>query len=164
MTDSVKKVISAFLAATTLLFFSCTDSIDETASFTIQISRNSRSAISGISRSYNSSLNANLAIGRKIYFWGITDQQENTTSREFELKAIGNHCRIWYHHNSTLVSIPQTKFAQLAATIDNVFVEETSIFGSNVIPTLIHPTEINVILHSKFKGKGFLLILYNLLV
>ena len=47
MTDSVKKVISAFLAATTLLFFSCTDSIDETASFTIQISRNSRSAISG---------------------------------------------------------------------------------------------------------------------
>ena len=40
----------------------------------------------------------------------------------------------------------------------------SAIFGSNVIPTLIHPTLKKVILHSKFLGNGFLLTLYILLV
>ncbi len=94
---------------------------------------NSRSAGSGFSRNYNSALTGNLNVGYEKYFYGINSQNNNVTSRQFTLKANGTHCRIWYNNTSSLISIPDTQFTNLANIIDQVFVEETSIFGSNTI-------------------------------
>ncbi|WP_022931432.1 hypothetical protein [Treponema bryantii] len=99
----------------------------------IKINNSSRSAVSGFSRNYNSLLTQNLTTGDQGQFFGITGANDSITSNTYTLKAIGSHCRIWYYHNSNLVSIPDQKFVDLAQTLDSVFVEETSIFGSNII-------------------------------
>ena len=95
---------------------------------------NSRAA--GIYASYNSGLSGTLNVGDTKPFW-VTSQGQDTdsTTKNFTLKAIGSHCRIWaYNNNSSVVDITSSIFnwASLANAIDSSYNKITAICGSTL--------------------------------
>ncbi len=66
-------------------------------------------------------------------FYVMSDDLTNAKLKEFELKEIGDHCRIWLIKNDPYINNNNINFTQLSYAIDNVFLKEINIFGSNVI-------------------------------
>lgn len=94
---------------------------------------NSRSA--GIYASYNSDLNGILSEGAQKPFWCRSEgQNPDSTQKNFTLKAIGTHCRIWtYDNHHDVVDVTSTVFdwTSLANAIDTSYNKITAICGSN---------------------------------
>ncbi len=73
-------------------------------------------------------------------FYVATKSNANTMEslelKKFILKETGQHCRIWYLNNSSIIDdsiVTDEELQKLADTVDRIFKEETSIFGSNYI-------------------------------
>ena len=68
-------------------------------------------------------------------FYVCINEQTQFEPKEFKQKYNGEHCRIWFwHNNPSVVDIEYLRdsdFKKLGKIIDNVFVDETQIFGSN---------------------------------
>ena len=99
--------------------------------------------------------NANVAVGDTAQFWCFDretsfDDSSKVAKYEFVAKAVGKKCIIWAC-NGTFVEgaaatdtdhltepqIPDSKFTELAASLDSVFTKEMSIFGSNVLSSSV---------------------------
>ena len=102
----------------------------------IDIKKSARSA-RAVSGSYNSKLNNNLKVGDTLNFSGYINNNKNYISQSFTLKAVGEHCRIWFLNNNSSVvkstNFTTNVFNSLKEQIDTVFTQETAIFGSNII-------------------------------
>ncbi len=97
---------------------------------------NNNSRAAGIYASYNSGLSGTLNVDDTKPFW-VTSQGQNTdsTTKNFTLKAIGSHCRIWaYNNNSSVVDITSSIFnwGSLANAIDSSYNKITAICGSTL--------------------------------
>ena len=95
-------------------------------------------------------------------FYVATKSNANTMEslelKKFILKETGQHCRIWYLNNSSIIDdsiVTDEELQKLADTVDRIFKEETSIFGSNYIkdkPYMItadENTQIDVLVYDK---------------
>lgn len=90
----------------------------------------------GIYASYNEGLTGALNENDTKPFW-VTSQGRDTdsTTKNFTLKAIGRHCRIWAYNNKPgVVDINSSTFnwVSLATAIDNSYNKITAICGSTV--------------------------------
>ena len=85
------------------------------------------------------------AIGDKHDFYAFTaDDRTNTEwAKDSVLKAIGNHCYVWYKAKNG-ITVTQSDLDTLASTFDSIYEKETFIFGKNTLEEQPHSSIIDM--------------------
>ena len=103
--------------------------------------------------------NHNPDSNNKSKFWAIIDDSETPKEVDFELKADGQHCRIWVADNNRSVidinQIDSSNYQNLACIFDAAFPKEIAVFGSNAIHysntiTANESTKIDILIYDLF--------------
>lgn len=125
----------------------------------ILIPNNSRAA--NATPKYNTNLPDDLNVGATVSFQIILNDTE-VTSKQFTLKAIGNHnhCRVWFWNNKpSLISetnLTPEEFNSLAQKFDEFYEKEIQIFGSHTFNyfsntiTATNDTKIEILVYDLF--------------
>ncbi len=102
--------------------------------------------------------NHNPDSNNKSKFWAIIDSSQIPVQVDFELKYLGQHCRIWVADNTPSVNINTidiSNYQNLARIFDAAFPKEIAVFGSNAIHysntiTANESTKIDILIYDLF--------------